>query len=277
MSQRRDPTDRTSPLAPSPAPSTEIAPPVPTGDAEQRASPADGADQRDADSRLDEPFCRRIDREGGTTLHLVGVVHDHPASVARVRRVVAATTPDALALELPDGSLPLYRQFAERDGDSRRGGEMSAAVDAAPDARVVGIDPLDARFVRSMAATVVRERHDRRTAWSLAKRTVGIARRIAHHRLAAAGLRDRSTVDDPTTYGCEDASPDEQADHESEHVSRCCLFRGVTERPPAVEITTDARERRMAERLDALDAETVVAVVGWGHLDALVRRLGSAR
>ena len=245
------------------------------------ADPAPASFASSSEPRLDEPYCRRVARPGGTTLHLVGVVHDHPASVARVRRVVAATTPDVLALELPDGSLPLYRTFAgdrpdgTGDGDDRaRGGEMSAAIAAAPDASVVAIDPLDARFVASLVRTLVRERHDVETAWAVAERTLGVARRIAAHRLAAAGVGDPTAVAEGETYGCADATLAEQVTHESEHVSRCRLFRGVTEQPAVVRIATDARERRMAARLADLDgAETVLAVVGWSHLAPLVQRL----
>ncbi len=95
------------------------------------------------DPRITEQFCRHLEGSAGDLI-LLGVVHDHPASVARVERVLEAVDPDVLALELPSAALPLYRTYAAGGADEsdspRFGGEMSAAIRASPDVDVVGID-----------------------------------------------------------------------------------------------------------------------------------------
>ena len=58
------------------------------------------------DPRVTDRWCRR---GPATNVTLLGVVHDHPASVARARIVAEAMGPDVLALELPAAAVPLYR------------------------------------------------------------------------------------------------------------------------------------------------------------------------
>jgi pheromone shutdown protein TraB len=223
------------------------------------------------DVAADERHCRHLVRPDGTDLLVVGVVHDHPASVARVRRVCRRIDPDTLALELPRGSLPLYRRLAASDRPAS-GGEMSAAVAAAPDARLASADPLDARFLLGLARETLREERSLATARSVARRVLTVARRAAGHRLAALAPGDPAPPE-TERYDCANRTAEEQADHEAAHVSRCSLLAGATEAPPVVRVTDAARERRMAERLAAVDGGTVVAVVGWSHLDALAERL----
>ncbi|MFD1512118.1 hypothetical protein [Halomarina rubra] len=242
------------------------------------STPLDAVAAHD-DPRVDESRCAFVERDESADLLLVGVVHDHPASVARVRAVLQATTPDTLALELPPASVSCYRRLAAQrghaaDGETPPGGEMSAAIDASPDAAVVGIDPLDARFLHTVGHDLLAERHSTETVRSVARRTVGIARRIGRQRLAASGLGDLSTADEQAEYDDVGSTAAEHAEHEAEHVSRCSLLRSVTERPLAVGVVTTARERRMTERLRDVDGDLCVAVVGWAHLDALVERLG---
>jgi pheromone shutdown protein TraB len=215
-------------------------------------------------------FCRHLPRDDGADLLLVGVVHDHPASIARVQHVVEAAAPDVLALELPPASLPLYRQFAASE-DPTRGGEMSAAIATAEAAELVGIDPLDARFVRTLCRETIRDSPSPETVHVVARRTVGVAKRIARQRLAAANLC--SDVDDRATYDCAGESLAEQVAHEAAYVEQCATLTQATVRPPVARISETARERRMAERLTDRSSGLVVAVVGWGHLDALVERL----
>jgi hypothetical protein len=90
---------------------------------------------------------------------LVGVVHDHPASVARVHRVVEATQPDVLALELPPLAVPLYEAHAaEGETPPALGGEFSAAVQAASTDDVVGIVRPSVGFTRTFLRRLSRER-----------------------------------------------------------------------------------------------------------------------
>lgn len=222
-------------------------------------------------SVTDERHCRHVVRSDGSDLLVVGVVHDHPASVARVRRLCRALTPDTLALELPRASLPLYRRLAAGEAPET-GGEMSAAIAAVPTARLVSADPLDARFLLGLARETRRTDSSLETVRAVTNRALVVTRNTLADRFAALspGTPDPP---DPTTYGCEDATPEAQADHEAAHVSRCSLLADATEAPPAVRITDAARERRMARRLAAVDGETVVAVVGWSHLDPIADRL----
>ncbi|MFC6768739.1 hypothetical protein ACFQE6_28125, partial [Natrinema soli] len=68
------------------------------------------------DPRITPQFCRRLPDSTGD-LVLLGVVHDHPASIARVERVLQRVEPETLALELPPVAMPLYRIYA-RKGDA---------------------------------------------------------------------------------------------------------------------------------------------------------------
>src|SRR6056297_2195481 len=92
------------------------------------------------DPRMNDEYVRRLPDAGVT---LVGVVHDHPASVHRAREVVRERDPDVVALEAPPLAMPLYETYArESRTPPTFGGEMSAAAQAAreEDAEVVGID-----------------------------------------------------------------------------------------------------------------------------------------
>ncbi|MCL7417304.1 MAG: hypothetical protein M8354_05630, partial [Halalkalicoccus sp.] len=93
-------------------------------------------------------------------LTLVGVVHDHPASVARVEAVLRDSCPETLALELPPLAIPLYRSYATDAGfPSNAGGEMSAAIRAST-ASVVGIDGPSSGFSRAFYRYIEREHLD---------------------------------------------------------------------------------------------------------------------
>ncbi|MWG33238.1 hypothetical protein [Halomarina oriensis] len=244
----------------------DVSPDTGTGPGADRESPP-----ATASTVADERHCRHVVRPDGSDLLVVGVVHDHPASVARVRRICRRVDPDTLALELPRASLPLYRRFAATD-PPETGGEMSAAIAAAPAARLVSADPLDSRLLFGL----VRETHRTDRSWetvrAVADRTLAVTRNALGDRLAALSPEPPDPPE-ATTYGCEDATPEAQADHEADHVSRCSLLAGATVAPPAVRITDAVRERRMARRLAAVDGGTVVAVVGWSHLDPVVGRL----
>ncbi|PSQ01139.1 hypothetical protein BRC94_04635 [Halobacteriales archaeon QS_5_70_17] len=66
---------------------------------------------------VNDEYVRRVPPgASGTGTVVVGVVHDHPASVRRVKALAAATDPDVLALELPPLAVPLLRRRVRRDG-----------------------------------------------------------------------------------------------------------------------------------------------------------------
>lgn len=85
------------------------------------------------DPRLNNDYLRTLPpRDSDITVTLVGVVHDYPASIYRVRRLVEAHDPAVLALELPLLAIPLYREYARDEGfPPSLGGETSTAVQAA--------------------------------------------------------------------------------------------------------------------------------------------------
>jgi len=227
-----------------------------------------------ADPRLDEAT---VARAGGVVL--VGVLHDHPASVYRVRTVVEAVDPDALALELPPLAVPLAAHHA---ADERTppalGGEMSAAVEAAGTDRVVGIDGPSIGFLRYLAAELYAERAAPNTVRRAAASLRSVTSRAVTRRLTAAVAALTAvqvTVDPPTTYDAgRGDDPEAQAADERRRVETAqSMLRAFTP-PPAAAIRRAARERYMADRLRALaDAGSVVAVVGLAHLAAVAGHL----
>ncbi|MFC6730282.1 hypothetical protein ACFQDG_16645, partial [Natronoarchaeum mannanilyticum] len=101
------------------------------------------------DPRLDAEHVRRV--PGARDVFVVGVVHDHPASVHRVRSLVDAVAPDVVAVELPELAVPLYRAYVENPDQSvDRGGEIADAIDAADGAEIAGIDAPSGRFLRAL-------------------------------------------------------------------------------------------------------------------------------
>lgn len=228
------------------------------------------------DPRLDDDHVRTLD-DGGFTL--VGVVHDHPASRYRVHELVARQQPDVLALETPPLALPLFEQYAADERDIPAfGGEISAAISAADGARVVGIDGIDGRFVRTLAANLRTDRASLATVRKLASGVTSVLRHATVCRLAAAvadltGLR--LEVDKPVDHDCslQDA-PTVQADDEQSQLTQSLSLLRVADPPAPVKLRDETREECMADRLTALREEgAVVAVVGRGHLDPLADRL----
>ena len=227
------------------------------------------------DPRVTSPFCRRL-RDGASNLTLVGVVHDHPASVGRVEAVLERCQPAVLALELPPSAISLYRAYAdglEPGSTPRFGGEMSAAIARVPDATVVGIDAPNWTFCRRLATRLVADRADAGTARTLAGSVAGAARTALACRFAATVTDATSmtvTTDEQIEYACTEADPPaRQAAHERAHVAGIrALVGGAT--PPALAYRDEARESCMVDRLAAVREEgEVVAVVGVDHLDPL--------
>jgi len=230
----------------------------------------DSLPEQAADPRLEAATITRVGR-----VVLVGVLHDHPASIYRVQTVVDAEDPDVLALELPPLAVPLAAHHA---ADERTpptlGGEMSAAVQAADTDRVVGIDGPTVGFLRYLAAELRAERAAPATVRRTAAALRSVTSRAVTRRLVAA-IASLTTVqvavDPPTAYDTGRADdPVTQAAEERRRVDTAqSMLRAFTP-PPAAAIRRTARERYMADRLAALGGTAgVVAVVGLAHLDAV--------
>lgn len=242
----------------------------------------DGYEHPDAfdDPRISAPFYRYCPGDGGDVL-LLGVVHDHPASVGRVETVLDRLEPTTLALELPSAAIPLYRAYATRlddRGHPTAGGEMSAAI-AATDATVAGIDAPSWSFLRRLVTRLVTDRAPLSTARRVLSSVGGATRTALACRLAAT-LSDPASgcagVTDAVEYDVSHAdSPVRQAEHEHSHVSGVTALLRATDSGPK-RYRDETREACMIDRLDALrDDGDVVAVVGVDHLDPLADALTS--
>ncbi len=236
------------------------------------------------DPRITAQFYRRLPDSSGD-LVLIGVVHDHPASVARVERVLDHVEPATLALELPPIALPLYRVYG-RTGDAdestppRFGGEMSAAIRAAPDAETVGIDAPNWSFLRRLVTRLVADRVSPTTARRVLS-SVGNATRDALTYRVAATLTHATSMTvvpgDSVEYDVDpEDSPAQQAAHERAHVASIqALLGSVDTDGTTLAYRDDTREHCMIERLEEIRSEpgAAVAVVGVDHLDRLAAAL----
>lgn len=223
------------------------------------------------DPRLDGQYVRIIDATPQPVV-LVGVVHDHPASVYRARRTVAALDPGVVALEAPDAVTPVFAAHA-RDEEAA-GGEMTAAVSAAGDADVVGVDAPGQGTLRSLG-TVLADERPSVAAVAGTLRTLGrIGAHAARGRLQAAGVPARwlgGEFDRSQSYDCTAAdSAVEQAAHEATRLERSTSLLRAFDPPPAMRVLDAVRERQMGRRIASLAAsDVVVAVVGCSHLDGV--------
>jgi hypothetical protein len=235
------------------------------------------------DPRITAQFCRRLPGAAGD-LVLLGVVHDHPASVARVERVLESVGPETLALELPSAAVPLYRAYARGNGDGppRFGGEMSAAIRAAPDATVVGIDAPNWSFCRRLLERLVVDRVPPATAGRVLSSLGGATREALICRVAATLTHATSMTvvpGDRIEYDCDpDAPPARQAAHERSHVAGIQALLGGDADDGAVAYRDETRESCMVDRLEALRSASgdVVAVVGVDHLERLATELAAS-
>lgn len=228
------------------------------------------------DPRITGRYLRRISTQTGAVT-LVGVAHDHPASIHRVRTAIQGCDPDTVALELPPLALTRFEQYAARDDPA--GGEMSAAIRATSSATLVGIDRPTLGYCRRLLDRLVRVRPDRQTV----RETLGQVRSPLSHALrcrVSAALPEGISVEPasatPTDHDT-DASDDPatQAADERRQVrrSRAILDSlGSQHRRRGSRLEREAREAEMADRLTGLDG-TTVAVVGISHLDPLAERL----
>lgn len=234
-----------------------------------------------SDPRVEPDQLRMFDGPDGHPILVVGCVHDHPASVYRVRALVDSLRPDAVAVELPSLAVPLFERVGrEEEPNSRAGGEMSVALarGAAIGARRVGIDTLGARFVRSLVAELRRES----PSTGALKRVFGSVSNVASHALscrlsAALGPYGTSTPVTDRAYDHEVdrfASPTDQATDEQRQLSRSLSVLRALERPVADDVVDAARERTMVANLDSLRSDgSVVAVVGFDHLAGITTLL----
>ena len=233
-------------------------------------------DDSRADPRLESTYLTTC-CEGAVTL--AGVVHDHPASVARVAAVVERRRPEVVALELPPLAVGLYEAHAARGTDPLAfGGEMTAAIAAAETGRIVGIDGPSIRFCRALASRFVRDRSEVGTVARSLRGVASVARTALTCR-AAAAVAGRTplapTVGSRTEYDVTGADPLAlQVADERRQAEAATAVLDAFEKPAAARIRSETREAHMAQRLRALAAEgSVVAVVGLGHFDPLVERL----
>ncbi|MGQ4557168.1 hypothetical protein [Halobellus sp. GM3] len=233
------------------------------------------------DPRLTGEFVRRLPATSdGGPVTLVGVVHDHPASTYRTRRIVSEAAPDVLALELPSLAVPLFVEYA-RDGDSPPsfGGEMSTAIRAAETERVVGIDGPSVGFARRLLARVATERPPADVVRSVLSGLWSATAHAAVCRAAAVCSRSagfRVEVDRPIAHESTIADdPSVQAADERAQVRQSKTILNAFQTSGASAVRRSAREAHMADRIHRLRGEgAVTAVVGIGHLDPLAEALG---
>lgn len=235
----------------------------------------------ETDPRITGEYVHREPGQSGM-ITLVGVVHDHPASVHRVRRTVGTVDPDVLALELPDVALPLFEQYAQ---DSREpplfGGEMSTAIQSADTASVVGIDRPAAGFFKRLLRKLLRERPSRGTFLDVFANVGSVMKHAVICRIAAVVATMTSLrleVDSPSTYPTDRSdTPEAQARDERECIRRSQAFLNAF-RPASgsrgSQLEDVTREEHMVDLISEHSADgDVVAVVGISHLDPLIERL----
>ncbi len=233
------------------------------------------------DPRITPQFCRSLPSRN---LVLLGVVHDHPASIGRVERVLEAVEPNTLALELPPAAISLYQRAGGVDG-----GEMTAALEAAPTATAVGIDGPDWSFLRRVLTTLLADRVSLSTARRVLASVSGATKTALACRVATVSNATETAGSiraDPIQYDCssEDTAA-RQADHERRHVDSVRTLLALEQMgtedsslPTAATYRDEAREACMIDRLESLTNGTglTVAIVGVDHLDALETALRRA-
>lgn len=228
--------------------------------------------ERLGDPRV-RPRCLRVvpPSDEGKAVVLVGVVHDHPASVARAAAVVGAVAPGAVALEIPAIAVPFYRFQASRPVTTDTGRELVAAMRAAPDAEVIGIDAPGPGIANRLWGYLQDE------PLSLAA-TVGLLHRMSV--MTRRALERRLDTNVATSSGrCEAGhdramTPSDQAADELRVIDRSMSFLHAVELPPGVSAFDDFRECYMAARLQAIRRRhRAVAVLGYDHLEEVDARI----
>lgn len=230
------------------------------------------------DPRLGGECVRTVAGTDGTVT-LVGVVHEHPASVHRAAAVVRGRNPDVLALELPPLALSLYVEYA---ADEREppvyGGEMSAAVQAADTDRIVGIDGPSLGFLGRLSRRLLSDRPGGDAVRGVL-RGLRSATREAVACCVAGVVASRTSlavaVGRPVDHDCtRHDDPARQASDEQRQIRRARAVMDAVEPSRAAQFRDEVREAHMADRLETLRPEgDVVAVVGYGHLSSIVEHL----
>ena len=232
------------------------------------------------DPRLESEYIETLDggRRAGQIM-LVGVVHDHPASIYRVRRVVERETPAVLAVELPPLAVPLYEAHADDDETPPPlGGEMSAAIQAVDTDVIVGIDGPSTAFCRRFVRVLLAGRASLETVSRSVRGVLSVAKTAITCRAAAtltAHTPLRIAVGESTSHDVSQTDPPRrQVDDENRQIRTATAVLDAFERPPASRVRSETREAHMADRLrDLRSRGDIVAVVGLGHFDPLRDRL----
>jgi len=235
------------------------------------------------DPRVTGDHIRELETQTGR-ITLIGVVHDHPASKYRVRSYLTMNQPDLLAVELPPLALSLFRRYADdTQTPPAYGGEMSSAIQAAETTNVVGIDGPSCRFVYRL----LRQLHEDRTSVGTTRNVLGnlfsmskTTLRYATYGLLTSQTADSGPIENQISYETTaDDDPTVQAADEMRQIQRAQAVMNALEPPRAAHVRDVTRDEHMAARLMSLskDAESIVAVVGHGHLDALTDRLQRER
>lgn len=245
-----------------------------------------------ADPRISRrDFRHRPSTGDDGSVTLVGVVHDHPASTFRVVETIAALDPDVVALEIAPVAVPLFRQYASETGTdpetiaskSSDGGEMSAAIGAAGDARVVGIDLPNASVVGTVLDSVRTESLSVRgvvqAGHAFGIQTLHALQCRISHAASRIGVDVDPKLDARRDVYSRTASPDDQADEEDKAIAAGTTLLRAFSRPPAMEAFDRAREAAMADELrtHCRNGTDVVAVVGHAHLNPIAERLEDHR
>lgn len=232
------------------------------------------------DPRITGEHIRHIVGSNGTVT-LVGAVHDHPASVFRAKEAVSAIDPDVIALELPPSAIPIFERYADDDvSPPALGGEMSAAIQAGRTDQIVGIDGPSIGFLTELGRTLHSETMDLSMAIDIVSSLASATKRALFARgadviaaLTTCHLEVDRTVDHAVTA---DDSPTAQARDERTQISRAHGLLDAMQPSRAIRYMDATREAHMARVLAPyLEGQTVVAIVGRGHLDPVASRLAT--
>lgn len=231
------------------------------------------------DPRTNGDYVRRVHGEAGDgDVIVTGVVHDHPASMYRVRSVVEGIDPDVLALELPPLAVPLFERYAHDRTIPTSGDEMSVAIRAATTDAIEGIDGPTPAFLRRLVRNLLRDDTPLSTGRNVLRGLLSVTKHAVACRIAAS-LDDpaaaRFAADSPVEYDVSrEDDPERQATDERTQIRRAKSVLSTFGKSTPVQLRDLTREAHMAERLTSLRRKgTVVAVVGVDHLDPLVERL----
>ena len=233
------------------------------------------------DPRISKEFIREIATDS-SDITVLGVVHDHPASIYRVRNIVREMDPSVLALELPPLAIPLYKQYAETtDSTSQEGGEMSAAIASANGAEVAGIDGPTVEFTRWLYSTLREEGVSWKSIYQNVKAVANTIRPVFLARLKGVLHPMDSTIPDfenRVTHSVTTLDePTQQAEDERRQIHETRALMNALAPSRSASLRDTVREQYMAYRIAALATNgPVVAIVGLGHLDSIARELSES-